>query len=225
MQGRVYSAATSYLPHFMQARTREPASPEAPLGRQALKAKRTREGLINATIALIQEGGFSAASSSRIAQRAGMTWGAAQHHFGSKEDILEAILALSYERFIETMAAPQLRRGSLDERVGAFVEQMWMHYQSELFQVALEILLATREDSDHAERAWEVRQGRQHLKVVREIFHDVRLSDARIQEALTFTHCCLTGLSVEGLFEAKVKHLGNHLERVKRALLGMLAES
>lgn len=195
---------------------------EATLGRQALKTRRTRESLINATVSLIQEGGFAAASSSRIAERAGMTWGAAQHHFGSKEDILNAILALSYERFIQTMAAPGLEHDSLEQRVGGFVERMWAHYQSDWYRVSLEILLATREQTDHAALAWEVRQGRTHLKVVRQIFHDSRLSEARIQEVLTFIHCCLSGLSIEGIFETRVKHLDRHLQRIKQAMLGML---
>ncbi|HZR35606.1 MAG TPA: TetR/AcrR family transcriptional regulator [Nevskia sp.] len=192
------------------------------LGRQALKTKRTRESLINATISLIKEGGFAAASSSRIAERAGMTWGAAQHHFGSKEDILNAILALSYERFIETMAAPGLDQGSMEQRVGGFVDRMWTHYQSDWYRVSLEILLATREGTDHADRAWEVRQGKAHLKVVRQVFHDSRLSDVRIQEVLTFTHCCLSGLSIEGIFETQVKNLSRHLQRIKQAMLAML---
>jgi AcrR family transcriptional regulator len=195
---------------------------EETLGRQALKTRRTRESLINATMSLIKEGGFAAASSSRIAERAGMTWGAAQHHFGSKEDILDAILALSYERFVDTMAAPGLDQGSLEQRVGVFVDRMWTHYQSEWYRVSLEILLARREETDHADRAWEVRQGKTHLKVVRQIFHDSRLSEARMQEVLTFTHCCLSGLSIEGIFETQVKNLNRHLQRIKQTMLGML---
>ncbi len=195
---------------------------EETLGRQALKTRRTRESLINATISLIKEGGFAAASSSRIAERAGMTWGAAQHHFGSKDDILNAVLALSYQRFVETMAAPGLDQGSMEQRVDGFVDRMWTHYQSHWYRVSLEILLATREATDHAALAWEVRQGKTHLKVVRQIFHDSRLGEARIQEVLTFTHCCLSGLSIEGIFETQVKHLNRHLQRVKQAMLGML---
>jgi AcrR family transcriptional regulator len=196
---------------------------EPPLGRQALKTKRTRESLIKATVSLIKEGGFAAASSSRIAGRAGMTWGAAQHHFGSKEDILKAILDLSYERFVETMAAPGLEQGSLEQRVGVFVERMWSHYQSDWYRVSLEILLATREETDHAALAWEVRQGKTHLKVVRGIFRESRLSEAKLQEVLTFIHCCLSGLSIEGIFETKVKHIDRHLLRIRQAMLGMLS--
>jgi len=76
--------------------------PEPPLtrtahaapGRQARKTQRTRARLIEATLGLIREHGFSAATAGRIARRAGVTWGAAQYQFGSKEDILEAIRPL-----------------------------------------------------------------------------------------------------------------------------------
>lgn len=195
----------------------------SPLSHQALKAQRTREKLIDATISLIKEGGFAAASSSRIAQRAGMTWGAAQHHFGSKEDILEAILARAYDSFLAITSSEDLRQGSLADRVHHFIDRMWQHYQGDLNHVSLEILLATRSDSKHPARAWEQRQGRAHMKVVREVFQDTRLSDARLREALTFTHCFLTGLSIESIFESRVRHLDNHLQRIKMALQIMLA--
>ena len=68
----------------------------------------------------------------------------------------------------------------------------------------------------------EVCAGKAHLKVVRQIFHDSRLSEARIREVLTFTHCCLSGLSIEGIFESRVKHIDRHLLRIKQAMLGML---
>jgi AcrR family transcriptional regulator len=195
------------------------AREQNPLGRQAQKAQRTREALVNATIALIREGGFASASSSRIAERAGITWGAAQHHFGTKEDILTAVLALAYDKFVTTMAAPSVRTGTLEERVSKFVDRMWMHYQTDFYLVALEILLATRAEQDHPARAWEERHGTVHIRVVREIFFDSKVSQARIQEILTFVHFCLTGISIEGAFEAEVKNVGRHLQRLKATVM------
>lgn len=193
------------------------ARKQNPLGHQALKAQRTREALIDATIALIREGGFSAASSTRIAERAGITWGAAQHHFGTKEDILDAILARSYERYVTTMAAPSLRRGSLEERVDKFIDKMWMHYQTDTYLAALEILLATRAER-HRLRAWDDPQAATHLKLVREIFADCKISTAKAREALTFVHFLLTGITIEGAFEEEVKDIGRHIQRIKMAL-------
>jgi AcrR family transcriptional regulator len=67
-----------------------PDQPE--LGKQAAKSRRTQDAILNAVIDLINEGGFAAASSTQIARKAGVSWGAVQHHFGNKEEILEAVL-------------------------------------------------------------------------------------------------------------------------------------
>ncbi len=192
-------------------------------GRQVLKTQRTRARLIEATIALIREHGFDAATAQRIARRAGVTWGAAQHQFGSKEEILEAILALAYARFIEVMASPLLRDRSRAARAQRFVQCMWTHYQGDYYRVSLEILRATRGRQRRRARVWEQRQGRAHLKAVREVFHETHLSDAQLREALTFTHCCLTGLSIERIFESKVRHIERHLQRIADAFAHMLA--
>ena len=194
-------------------------------GRQLQKTRRTRARLIEATIALIREHGFAAATAQRIARRAGMTWGAAQHQFGSKEQIFEAILALAYARFIEVMASPRLQARSRTLRAQRFVRRLWTHYQGDYYRVSLEILRATRGREGRRARVWERRQGRAHLKAVREVFHETHLSDAQLREALTFTHCCLTGLSIERIFESKVRHIEQHLQRIADAFARMLAEA
>src|SRR5579863_9711029 len=98
-------------------------------GLQARKAQRTRARLLDATVALILEQGLSAATAAAIARRAGVTWGAAQHHFGSKANIFEAILASAYARYINAMVEPALRRGSRSQRGRRFVARLWSHYQ------------------------------------------------------------------------------------------------
>ncbi len=200
-----------------------PIHNDTPPGRQALKTRRTRGRLIDATIGLIRERGFAAATASNIARRAAITWGAAQHQFGSKEEILEAILQLAYAQYIEAMSAPGLSGGSRRQRARELVTRMWAHYQGDYYRVSLEILRATRGARAQRARAWEQRQGRAHLRVVRNVFPESHLSDAQLQEALTFTHCCLTGLAMEPLFKARVPHIGRHLARIAAMLEQMLA--
>lgn len=195
---------------------------DAPLGRQAQKAQLARDKIIGAVIALIKEGGFANATASRIAARAGMTWGAAQHHFGAKEDILDAILELSHRQFSARMSDPALRGGALAGRVDRFVELMWVHYQDDLYLVALEILLAMRGFQRAQPSRAEERHIRAHQKLMREIFSDSTLDDAQLREAMTFVHCFLTGLSIEHVFERKLRHVDRHLQRIKQALLGMV---
>jgi AcrR family transcriptional regulator len=187
------------------------------LGRQAQKSKNTREKILNSAISLIKEGGFSAASASRIAERAGITWGAAQHHFGSKEDILDAVMAISHERFIASVSAPHLRQGTLADRVDAFVDCMWEHYQDDVYLAGLEILLAGREGNPGM-AAFDLR-AKEHIKTLHEIFHDSDLTDEQLQEALIFVHCLLTGLTIEKVLEQQLRGEQRHLRRCKLMLL------
>jgi AcrR family transcriptional regulator len=199
------------------------AEEEIMLGRQALKTKRTREKIINAVVSLLKEGGISAASSSKIAQRAGITWGAAQHHFGSKEEILAAIMEISHEEFTALMADASLRSGSRADRVDMFVDRIWQHYQGDIYLAALEIVLAARGSPDATPSLLAERQARGHVKTLREIFHDSKLDDKRLLEALIFVHCFMTGLTIERVFETKMPNLPRHLQRIKLVLLTMLS--
>jgi AcrR family transcriptional regulator len=201
-----------------------PDTEDMALGRQALKSKRTREKILQSAISLIKEGGFSSASASRIAERAGMTWGAAQHHFGSKEEILDAVMNISHEQFTDLMQTPDLRQGSLSDRVGLFVDRMWEHYQTDLYLAALEILLASRNgDQAGAKLAMFERTAREHVATLREVFFDTELDDEHIQEALVFIHCLLTGLAIEKVLETEVRNVDRHIRRGKLMLLTILS--
>jgi AcrR family transcriptional regulator len=196
---------------------------EEPLGRQAQKAKNTREKIIAAAIALIKEGGISNASSGNIAQRAGTTWGAAQHHFGSKEEILDAIMDISHANFSALMADPAMLTGALADRVELFVERMWQHYQSDVYLAALEILMAARGGPENTPSMWTEQQARGHLQTLRNIFFDCALADQQMLENLEFVHCFLTGLTIERLFDPKPRRISLHLRRIKQWLLMGLA--
>jgi len=190
------------------------------LGRQAQKTRETREKILNAVISIIQEGGFGSASSSKIAERAGITWGAVQHHFGAKEDILRAIMDLSHEKFIVMTSDESIRQGSMADRVDRFVDAMWLHYQSDLYFAAMEILLASRGMSQVQESIMGMRDSL--LAMMRQTFPGSAISDDDIIEALIFTHCVLTGLTIEGAVEKTLQNLDRHKRRIKFIMLSML---
>ncbi len=201
-----------------------PDNGEPILGRQALKSQKTREKILQSAISLIKEGGFSSASASKIAERAGMTWGAAQHHFGSKDDILDAVMMISHETFTALMKTPDLRQGTLSDRVGLFVDRMWDHYQTDLFLASQEILLASRNAALPSTKvAMFERTAREHIETLREIFFDTELDDEHIQEALVFIHCLLTGLAIEKVLETTVRNVDRHIRRGKLMLLTILS--
>lgn len=65
----------------------------------------TREAILDAAQAVIVEKGFSAASTSEIARRAGVTKSLIHHHFGSKEELWGVVK----DRCFEEYGAVQMR--------------------------------------------------------------------------------------------------------------------
>lgn len=199
------------------------AEDPAVLGHQAAKSLRTQEAIINAVIALITEGGYAAASSTQIARRAGVSWGAVQHHFGGKDQILEAVLARSHRAFTERLSDARFTRGSLERRVERFVEAAWQHYQGSEYVATLEILLATRATRAPAGLPLSV-DGASHLALWRRIFHDVALPEARLREAIYTAHCMLTGILLETVLEPRGFDARRYLRRLTKILLALLRD-
>jgi AcrR family transcriptional regulator len=64
--------------------------------RNAEKGERTRATILEAAVALFGENGYRATSISQIASRAGVVQSALHHHFGGKEQLLDAALKMHY---------------------------------------------------------------------------------------------------------------------------------
>src|SRR5512145_1029051 len=113
----------------------------APVRRtQAERTAETRRRILDAVVESIAEVGFQRTTATEIARRAGVTWGAVQHHFGAKGGILEAVLEDTFERF-EARLGDIPQDAPLARRVALFVERAWEHFGSPHFRSMLEILL------------------------------------------------------------------------------------
>jgi AcrR family transcriptional regulator len=80
-----------------------------------------------AVVASIAEVGYRKTTAAEIARRAGVTWGAVQHHFGDKNGILAAVLSDTFGRFAERLGRPPAG-ANLAARVGGFVDRAWEHF-------------------------------------------------------------------------------------------------
>ncbi len=188
------------------------------MGFQAAKSKATQDKIINAVIGLIKAGGFAAASSTKIARHAGVSWGAVQHHFGGKEEILEAVLQRSHLKFHDALSAPRFTRGDADTRIGKYVNAAWLHYQGEEYMATLEILLATRAHAAPTKDLAISDSRGDHTALARRIFHDSGASDKALQEAIYTVHCMLTGILLETVLEPQSFKPQAYIARLKLVL-------
>src|SRR4051812_46410544 len=78
-------------------------SPRRPVNGKQLRADRTRAMVIDETVRCVIEEGFNAASANHITERAGVTWGVIQYHFGDRDGLLMAVVDKGFGRLLETL--------------------------------------------------------------------------------------------------------------------------
>jgi AcrR family transcriptional regulator len=108
----------------------------------AERTAETRAKIITGVIDSIGELGLQRTTATEIARRAGVTWGAVQHHFGGKDGILAAVLEDSFNRFAARLDDIPTSGTTLSERASLFVDRAWAHFSSRHYRTAFEILLS-----------------------------------------------------------------------------------
>jgi AcrR family transcriptional regulator len=168
---------------------------------QAERSARTRARIVCAVVDCVDELGFQRTTASAIAQRAGVTWGAVQHHYGGKDGILAAVLDDTFARFAERFdrfptALP------LPRRAARFVAHAWAHFGSTHYRSTLEILLHTL--PTHTAKGAPVLQQRMLEAwdaLWRRIFADHPLPRRRREVLAQYTVSVLTGLALHRVLQ------------------------
>ena len=143
------------MPQDVEVTGRGRSEPRRPATGRQERGDRTREFLIDETVRCIREEGFSAASARHIIDRAGVSWGVIQHHFGSRDGLLTAVIEDAIDRLVvalEALSAPESRLETPE-----LVRQTWEAFANPKAMAGLEILIATKElrhslDQGHIER-------------------------------------------------------------------------
>src|SRR5699024_325041 len=101
------------------------------------RSRQTRQRLLEATVRCLAEHGWSAATVAVIAEEAGISRGALQHHFPTREALVVAALEYVFEerrKQIEQLPHPTTTGA---ERVHHVVTTLMDTYNGELFRAAL----------------------------------------------------------------------------------------
>jgi len=127
-------------------------TPRRPVNGKQLRADRTRELVLDETVRCVLEEGFGAASAKHITERAGVTWGVIQYHFGDRDGLLMAVVDRGFGQLMDTLTAmePELGSTTGHARTEHVVTRVAEAFLSPTSVAALEILIATRADRDDA---------------------------------------------------------------------------
>lgn len=99
----------------------------------------------------LADGGWSATTVAVVAERAGVSRGAAQHHFPTREDLITAALEHMFDERIDSARA-ELAAPGTSPTTEAVVARVVEHFTGTLFKAALQVWTAAAADEALRER-------------------------------------------------------------------------
>lgn len=164
------------------------------------RSRATRQRLLEAAIECIAELGWQGSTVAVVAERAGVSRGAAQHHFPTREDLVTSAV-----EYVSAQRLAMLRSQAVDLPVGpertravmALIERM---YTSPLFRAAVHVWVAAVADERLRERVagLEAQVGRESHRTVLELL-GVEESRPGVREAVQATLDLGRGLGLANL--------------------------
>jgi len=157
-----------------------------------------RDTVCKAAVSCLYELGYNETTISRIVERAGVSRGAVQHHFPTKEDLITATAERLLERSMDFSGAGD-RKGqsgsTADELMKAWVNLI----NTRQYQALLEILTAARTDKRLRERISPILQRWNAIidKQMVEKFESVDRDDQDVQLLMVMNRSLMRGLVIQ----------------------------
>lgn len=189
---------------------------------QAERLAETRSRILAATVAYIDERGFHQASLHKVAEAAGVTVGAVQHHFASKTELLTAVVEDNFQQLAHQMNRVDFEGASLETRVSLFVDHSWQFCSSAAYQSSLQILQGIRQETAGDFESWlgntlgdVMREG---FALWRRVFRDIALEDSEHYNTLLYCFSSLSGTALLARITRQQERIDSDLRILKQLL-------
>jgi AcrR family transcriptional regulator len=169
---------------------------------QEERSAETRSRLIKAAIQVLGESGFANLTISKVTQRAGLTNGAMQHHFPSRDDLMLALMDAVYPVLqipFKTIGAERL---GVRERISKVVDLLWGIYSRPEYLAIWDIALGSRGDR----KLWaRVRSYQRDIATrMRDefatLFSDLDMPDDDVEHIFSLTISYMRGVALQSMF-------------------------
>lgn len=139
---------------------------------QQERSRATRQKLLEAAVSCLAEHGWAGSTVSVVAERAGVSRGAAQHHFPTREDLFTAAVEYVAEERSQALRAlfPERASGGAVDRRAVVVAIVGL-YTGPLFRAALHLWVAASNEDPLRTRVTELeaRVGREAHRIAVEL--------------------------------------------------------
>ena len=192
------------------------------IGKQQAKSLRARAAICDATIDCLFERGYGETTLARVAERAGFSKGALQHHFPSKEDLMAATVDVLLARPFERPQNPVLHQTSVE---AALISPWKRMTNTPAYRALLEILIAARTDQKLQNRisdnlhVWNKALDEQAVAM----FKSVSGTDEDVKALLTMTRSLMRGLVIQDRYADDPSESDAHVERWAKLIAPQLA--
>src|SRR3954470_24626349 len=138
---------------------------------QAERTATTRAALLAATVDTLVERGYRGTTTSEVARRAGVSYGALLHHFPTKADLLCAAVGHLFDQRVT-----EFRKAMADvppdaPKADAAIDTLWTMFQGSTFTAWLELWVAARTDQELAAAIGPV--DAQFMQTSQDVFREV----------------------------------------------------
>ena len=165
------------------------------------RSEETRRLLLDATIEALVDVGYAGASTTAVADRAGVSRGAQLHHYSTKVELVTAAIEHVFELRVAELEA--LAAKDVDE----WIDHVWATYHGPAFAAWLELQVAARTD----------RELRRRLRSVNRRLAE-RVGTAAPVRDTAFLFAVLDGLALHRITQADEQPAASVLAELKRAL-------
>ena len=134
------------------------------------RSRATRQRLLESAVTCLAELGWTGSTVTVVAEHAGVSRGAAQHHFPTREDLFTAAVEYVAEERSKALKLPAADAAGASPDTGAAVEMIVSMYTGTLFRAALQLWVAAANEPQLGPRvqALEARIGREaHRTAIR----------------------------------------------------------
>ncbi len=108
----------------------------------------TRAALLDAALECLVEHGYEGTTTQRVCDRAGVSRGAHQHHFGTRPELVAAALEELAMRRLDEIRGEVASLPVGDARVEQALDAIWGWFTGPLFQASIDLAAAARTDEE-----------------------------------------------------------------------------
>lgn len=201
-------------------------SKKKPRATQEERRAETAKKLIHATIGAIVDNGYTALRAEHITQRAGVTWGAAQHLFGNRDGLLLEVANQTSRNLVSQIKGASTTPELVDDRIDLVVRLTWRAYRSPSYNAQVEILRGSKGDPAFnqkviaAQRIWM----NDLAKAWNELFSPLGYSSEQITKARLATTLMLSGLASRRIYLDLEERVQDTLSILKSLVRSILSE-